>query len=79
MTAAGNDGPGLQNIGSPGRNFGFGYSWCHLQQSYIKFGCNLEVDENSLYCNPNGGFHQTRGANYGKIVFGGYGKFEESS
>ena len=77
VTAAGNDGPGLQTIGSPGRNFGsvtVGATYNNLTSSLV---ATLEIDEKPYTVIPMVGSSQLDKPVTGKIIFGGYGKFEE--
>ena len=74
VTAAGNDGPGLKTIGSPGRNFGsitVGATYNNLTSSLV---ATLEVDENPYTIIPMVGSTKLEEPITGKIVFGGYGK-----
>ncbi|MFQ5476302.1 MAG: S8 family serine peptidase [Nitrosopumilus sp.] len=77
VTAAGNDGPGLKTIGSPGRNFGsitVGATYNNLTSSLV---ATLEVDEKPYTVIPMVGSSKMDESLTGKIVFGGYGKIEE--
>ena len=77
VTAAGNDGPGLKTIGSPGRNFGsitVGATYNNLTSSLV---ATLEVDENPYTIIPMVGSTKLEEPVTGKIVFGGYGKNNE--
>lgn len=77
VTAAGNDGPGLSTIGSPGRNFGavtVGATYNNLTSSLV---ATLEVDEKPYTVIPMVGSTKLEKPITGKIVFGGYGKSEE--
>ena len=77
VTAAGNDGPGLKTIGSPGRNFGsitVGATYNNLTSSLV---ATLEVDENPYTIIPMVGSTKLDKPVTGKIVFGGYGKSED--
>ena len=77
VTAAGNDGPGFHTIGSPGRNFGsvtVGATYNNLTSSLV---ATLEIDEKPYTVIPMVGSSQLKEPVEGKIIFGGYGKFEE--
>ena len=77
VTAAGNDGPGLKTIGSPGRNFGsitVGATYNNLTSSLV---ATLEVDENPYTIIPMVGSTKLDNPITEKIVFGGYGKSED--
>ena len=77
VTAAGNDGPGFHTIGSPGRNFGsvtVGATYNNLTSSLV---ATLEIDEKPYTVIPMVGSSQLKEPVKGKIIFGGYGKFEE--
>lgn len=77
VTAAGNDGPGLKTIGSPGRNFGsvtVGATYNNLTSSLV---ATLEVDEKPYTVIPMVGSSKVEDSIQGKIVFGGYGKIED--
>ncbi len=80
VTAAGNDGPELKTIGSPGRNFGsvtVGATYNNLTSSLV---ATLEIDEKPYTVIPMVGSLKLDKAITGKIIFGGYGKtkdFEE--
>ena len=74
VTAAGNDGPGLGTIGSPGRNFGsvtVGATYNNLTSSLV---ATLEVNEKPYTVIPMVGSSQFDKPIEGKITFGGYGK-----
>ena len=76
VTAAGNDGPGLETIGSPGRNFGsvtVGATYNNLTSSLV---ATLEVDEKPYTVIPMVGSTKLEEPIIGKIIFGGYGKIE---
>ncbi len=76
VTAAGNDGPGLGTIGSPGRNFGsvtVGATYNNLTSSLV---ATLEVDEKPYTVIPMVGSTKLEEPIIGKIIFGGYGKIE---
>ena len=74
VTAAGNDGPGLGTIGSPGRNFGsvtVGATYNNLTSSLV---ATLEVNEKPYTVIPMVGSSKLDGPIEGSIKFGGYGK-----
>ena len=74
VTAAGNDGPGLESIGSPGRNFGsvtVGATYNNLTSSLI---ATLEIDEKPYTVIPMVGSTKLEEPLQEKIVFAGYGK-----
>ena len=74
VTAAGNDGPGLETIGSPGKNFGsvtVGATYNNLTSSLV---ATLEVNEKPYTVIPMVGSSKLDKPIEGKIVFGGYGK-----
>ena len=73
VVAAGNDGPGLKTIGSPGRNFGaitVGATYNNLTSSLV---ATLEVDGKPYTVIPMVGSPKLEPISE-KIVFGGYGK-----
>ena len=77
VTAAGNDGPELKTIGSPGRNFGsvtVGATYNNLTSSLV---ATLEVNEKSYTVIPMVGATKLEEPITGKIVFGGYGKSDD--
>lgn len=77
VTAAGNDGPELKTIGSPGRNFGsitVGATYNNLTSSLV---ATLEVDEKPYTVIPMVGSIKLEEPIIGKIIFGGFGKIEE--
>ena len=77
VTAAGNDGPGLKTIGSPGRNFGsvtVGATYNNLTSSLV---ATLEVDEKPYTVIPMVGSTKLEEPIIGKIVFGGFGKIDD--
>ena len=77
VTAAGNDGPGLKTIGSPGRNFGsvtVGATYNNLTSSLI---ATLEIDEKPYTVIPMAGSLKLDKGITEKIVFAGYGKIED--
>jgi len=74
VTAAGNDGPGFQTIGSPGRNVGsvtVGATYNNLTSSLV---ATLEVDEKPYTVIPMVGSTKIESTITGKIIPGGYGK-----
>ena len=74
VTAAGNDGPELKTIGSPGRNFEsltVGATYNNMTSSLI---ATLEIDEMQYTVIPMVGSSKTNEPITGKIIFGGYGK-----
>ena len=76
VTDAGNDGPGLKTIGSPGRNFGsvtVGATYNNLTSSLV---ATLEVDEKPYTVIPMVGSTKLEEPIIGKIIFGGFGKIE---
>ena len=77
VTAAGNDGPELGSIGSPGRNFGsvtVGATYNNLTSSLV---ATLEVNDKPYTVIPMTGNKKTEDSISGKLVFGGYGKVDE--
>ena len=77
VTAAGNDGPGFETIGSPGRNFGsvtVGATYNNLTSSLV---ATLEVDEKPYTVIPMVGSTKLEEPITGKIIFGGFGKIED--
>ena len=77
VTAAGNDGPKLETIGSPGRNFEsvtVGATYNNMTSSLI---ATLEIDENQYTVIPMVGSSKTDEPITGKIIFGGYGKIND--
>ena len=77
VTAAGNDGPGLKTIGSPGRNLGsatVGATYNNLTSSLI---ATLEIDKKSYTVIPMAGSLKLDKAITKKIIFAGYGKIED--
>jgi len=77
ITAAGNDGPIPQTIGSPGKNPGsitVGATYNNLTSSLI---ATLEVNEKPYTVIPMTGSVKLDEPIIGKIVFGGYGKEAE--
>jgi minor extracellular serine protease Vpr len=76
VVAAGNDGPGLKTIGSPGRNFGaitVGATYNNITSSLV---ATLEVDGKPYTVIPMVGSSKLEPISK-KIVFGGYGKIED--
>jgi minor extracellular serine protease Vpr len=76
VVAAGNDGPELKTIGSPGRNFGaitVGATYNNLTSSLV---ATLEVDGKPYTVIPMVGSPKLEPISE-KIVFGGYGKIED--
>lgn len=74
VTAAGNDGPELKTIGSPGRNFGsvtVGATYNNLTSSLV---ATLEVDDKAFTVIPMVGSSKLEEPITGKIIFGGHGK-----
>jgi len=77
VTAAGNDGPGLKTIGSPGRNFGsvtVGATYNNLTSSLV---ATFEVDEKPYTVIPMVGSTKLEEPIREKIIFAGYGKVED--
>jgi len=77
VTAAGNDGPELKTIGSPGRNFGsvtVGATYNNMTSSLI---ATLEIDEKDFTVIPMVGSSKTEEPIIGKIIFGGFGKISD--
>jgi len=77
VTAAGNDGPELKTIGSPGRNFGsvtVGATYNNMTSSLI---ATLEVNEKEFTVIPMVGSSTTEEPIIGKIIFGGFGKISD--
>ncbi|HJJ20769.1 MAG: S8 family serine peptidase [Crenarchaeota archaeon] len=74
VTAAGNDGPGLETIGSPGKNFKsitVGATYNNLTSSLI---ATLEIDEKQYTVIPMVGSSKTDKPITGKIIAGDFGK-----
>jgi minor extracellular serine protease Vpr len=74
VTAAGNDGPELGTIGSPGKNFGsvtVGATYNNLTSSLV---ATLQVNEKDYTVIPMVGSTKLQEPIQGEIVFGGYGK-----
>jgi minor extracellular serine protease Vpr len=77
VTAAGNDGPGLESIGSPGRNFGsvtVGATYNNLTSSLV---ATLEVDEKPYTVIPMVGSTKLDEPIKERIIVAGYGKVED--
>ena len=77
VAAAGNDGPELGTIGSPGRNFGsvtVGATYNNLTSSLV---ATLEVNEKPYTVIPMVGSTKIEEPITGKVIFGKYGKNEE--
>ena len=77
VTAAGNDGPGLKTIGSPGRNPGsvtVGATYNNLTSSLV---ATLEIDEKPYTVIPMVGSSKLDNGITGKIIFAGYGKIKD--
>ncbi len=77
VTAAGNDGPKLETIGSPGRNFEsitVGATYNNMTSSLI---ATLEIDEKQYTVIPMVGSSKTNEPITEKIIFGGYGKIDD--
>ncbi len=74
VTAAGNDGPGLGTIGSPGKNFGsvtVGATYNNLTSSLV---ATLEINEKPYTVIPMVGSSKLDEPIEAPITFGGYGK-----
>ena len=77
VTAAGNDGPKLETIGSPGKNPGsvtVGATYNNLTSSLV---ATLEIDEKSHIVIPMAGSPKLEESITEKIIFGGYGKIKD--
>ncbi len=77
VTAAGNDGPELKTIGSPGRNFGsvtVGATYNNLTSSLV---ATLEIDKKPYTVIPMVGSTKLEEPIREKIIFAGYGKIED--
>ena len=77
VTAAGNDGPELKTIGSPGRNFGsvtVGATYNNLTSSLV---ATLEIDEKPYTVIPMVGSTKLEEPIKEKIIFAGHGKIED--
>ena len=76
VTAAGNDGPELKTIGSPGRNFGsvtVGATYNNLTSSLV---ATLEIDEKPYTVIPMVGSTKLEPITE-RIIFAGYGKIKD--
>jgi minor extracellular serine protease Vpr len=77
VTAAGNDGPGLQTIGSPGRNHGsvtVGATYNNLTSSLV---ATMEVNDKPFTVIPMVGSSKLEEPINGEIIFAGYGKLKD--
>ena len=77
VTAAGNNGPGLETIGSPGKNFKsitVGATYNNLTSSLI---ATLEIDEKQYTVIPMVGSSKTDKPITGKIIAGDFGKYSD--
>jgi minor extracellular serine protease Vpr len=77
VTAAGNDGPDLKTIGSPGRNFGsvtVGATYNNLTSSLV---ATLEIDEKPYTVIPMVGSTKLDEPVIEKIIFANYGKADD--
>jgi len=77
VTAAGNDGPAHETIGSPGKNYGsitVGATYNNLTSSLV---ATLEVNEKQYTVIPMVGSSKLNEPIISKIIFGGYGKEED--
>ena len=77
VTAAGNDGPKIETIGSPGRNPGsvtVGATYNNLTSSLV---ATLEINEKSHIVIPMVGSPKLEESITEKIIFGGYGKIKD--
>ncbi len=77
VTAAGNDGPDLKTIGSPGRNFGsvtVGATYNNLTSSLV---ATLEIDGKEYTIIPMVGSSKLEESITGKVIFAEYGKTED--
>ncbi len=77
VTAAGNDGPEIESIGSPGKNFGsvtVGATYNNLTSSLV---ATLEVNKNPYTVIPMVGSSSLDEPIEGQIKFGGYGKEDD--
>jgi len=77
VTAAGNDGPRLQTIGSPGENQGaitVGATYNNLTSSLV---ATLEVNKKPFTVIPMVGSTKLENPIIGKIIFAGYGKMKD--
>ena len=77
MTAAGNDGPKFETIGSPGKNFEsitVGATYNNMTSSLI---ATLEINEKQYTVIPMVGSSKTNEPITEKIIFAGYGKIND--
>ena len=77
VTAAGNDGPALKTIGSPGRDFGtvtVGATYNNLTSSMV---ATLEIDDKPYTVIPMVGSPKLEKPITGKLIFAGYGKADD--
>jgi minor extracellular serine protease Vpr len=77
VTAAGNDGPTIKTIGSPGKNYGsitIGATYNNLTSSLV---ATLDVNDKPYTVIPMVGSSKLSEPIIGKIIFGGYGKEKE--
>jgi len=77
VTAAGNDGPAVKTIGSPGKNFGsvtVGATYNNLTSSMV---ATLEIDEKPYTVIPMVGSPKLEKPITGKLIFAGYGKTKD--
>ena len=77
VTAAGNDGPVLGTIGSPGRNHGsvtVGATYNNLTSSLV---ATLEVNDKPFTAIPMVGSTKLKNPITGEIIFAGYGKIKD--
>ena len=77
VTAAGNDGPKTESIGSPGKSYSaitVGATYNDLSSSLV---ATLEIDDEQYTVIPMTGNKKLEKPVTGKIVFGGYGKENE--
>jgi len=77
VTAAGNDGPKLKTIGSPGRNFGsvtVGATYNNMTSSLI---ATFSVDGKEFTVIPMVGSSKAEEPIIEKIIFGGFGKISD--
>ncbi|MGY5150072.1 MAG: S8 family serine peptidase [Candidatus Nitrosopumilus sp. bin_68KS] len=77
VTAAGNDGPELQTIGSPGRNYGsvtVGATYNNLTSSLV---ATLEVNDKPFTVIPMVGSTKLQDPITGKIIFAEHGKLKD--
>jgi len=77
VTAAGNDGPALKTIGSPGRDFGsvtVGATYNNLTSSMV---ATLEINEKPYTIIPMVGSPKLEKPITGKLIFANYGKIDD--